>query len=370
MIITLLEPYFNGSHAAWSTEYAARSRHTIHILKLSGSHWKWRMHGGAVTLARKFLDSGFAPDLLLASDMLDLTTFLALTRSRTSGCKSAIYFHENQLTYPWSPTDKDPRYQRDMHYAFINYSSALAADAVIFNSEYHKDAFLAGLPEFLGSFPDHQENQTINQIAAHSVVLPLGMDLRRLDRSTPLARKNTAPPLILWNHRWEYDKNPESFFRVLTNLADEGYPFEVAVLGESFSRQPRIFAEARQRLVGRIAQWGYVPDFSTYANWLWQADILPVTSVHDFFGGSVVQAIYCGCTPLLPNRLAYPEHLPKQHQASCLYENDDELSMKLKELLLNNIAPAPALRQTVSQYDWDNMAPAYDDYFEKLALHN
>src|SRR5512135_1402358 len=97
MKVLLLEPYYTGSHAAWADGYAAHSRHQVAVLGLPGRFWKWRMHGGAVTLAREFMGMDFAPDLLLATDMLDLTTFLALTRARTHAVPTAIYFHENQL---------------------------------------------------------------------------------------------------------------------------------------------------------------------------------------------------------------------------------------------------------------------------------
>jgi len=137
MIILLLEPYFTGSHASWAKEYVNYSQHKVEILSMGGEFWKWRMHGGGVTLARKFLSLSYQPDLLLATDMLDLTTFLALTRKASISIKTAIYFHENQLTYPWSPKDRDVIKQRDMHYGYINYASALAADVVFFNSQYH-----------------------------------------------------------------------------------------------------------------------------------------------------------------------------------------------------------------------------------------
>src|SRR5438093_8004810 len=121
--IVLLEPYDSGSHAAWLRGYQRHSRHHIDILSLPGQWWQWRMQGGAVTLARLFLDSGLSPDLIVASDMLDLTTFLALTREKTAHVPTAVYFHENQLTYP-----PGPRQKRDLHYGFINYASALAAN--------------------------------------------------------------------------------------------------------------------------------------------------------------------------------------------------------------------------------------------------
>ncbi len=55
MEIALLVPYCTGSHANWAGGLARFSRHTLRILSLSGFFWKWRMHGGAVMLAREFL---------------------------------------------------------------------------------------------------------------------------------------------------------------------------------------------------------------------------------------------------------------------------------------------------------------------------
>lgn len=369
MKICLIEPFHTGSHAAWACEYARCSRHDVELLTLSGRHWKWRMHGGAVTLARRFLESDGKPDLLLASDMLDLTTFLALTRKKSAALPTALYFHENQLTYPWSPTDADPVQQRDAHYAFINYTSALAADAVLFNSRYHRETFIGELPAFLKGFPDENEHESLSLLSEKSAVLPLGLDLQRLDIHRPTETKAAgAPPLILWNHRWEYDKNPEEFFAALACLQEEGLRFEVAILGESYRKFPKVFTEARQRLGKRIVHFGYAENFADYARWLWRADILPVTSSHDFFGASVVQAIYCRCAPLLPRRLAYPEHLPAALQERFLYDGFDDLLGRLRTMLQSLPVPeTAALREHVGRYDWGELAGRYDDLFETLA---
>lgn len=367
MKICLIEPFHTGSHATWAEEYARTSRHQVELLTLSGRHWKWRMHGGAVTLARQFLASGCEPDLLLASDMLDLTTFLALTRKKTARLPTALYCHENQLTYPWSPTDADPGQRRDAHYAFINFSSALAADAVLFNSRYHLESFNQQLPAFLKSFPDQNELESLPLLAAKSAVLPLGLDLQRLDLHRPEQPIAAGkPPLILWNHRWEYDKGPEEFFAALYLLQEEGLDFEVAILGESYRKAPPVFAEAQRRLGERIVQFGYAKDFADYARWLWRADILPVTSTHDFFGASVVQAIYCHCTPLLPRRLAYPEHLPESLQGRFLYDGFDDLLGRLRELLRNPSRETGELPAHVARYDWGELAGRYDEIFESL----
>jgi len=366
MRITILEPYCTGSHAAWAQEYAAHSSHQVELLTLPGRNWKWRMHGGAVTLASRFLAGGSSPDLILATDMLDLTTFLALTRERSSRIPCALYCHENQLTYPWSPGDPDQALKRDQHYAFINYTSALAADAVLFNSRYHHDSFLAALPGFLNQFPDATEPLSVRSIAHKSRVLPLGLDLRRLDRHRPEQPAPCAAPLILWNHRWEYDKAPEEFFATLGQLADQGVDFRVAVLGESFGRAPAVFKEARQRLGDRVVQWGYQESFAGYAQWLWRADILPVTSRQEFFGASVVQALYCDCVPLLPDRLSYPEHVPAKAQEKVLYREDEKLADRLKRVIEGGCR-GERLAGFVRRYDWQHLAPVYDRFFERLA---
>ncbi|MCM0081665.1 DUF3524 domain-containing protein [Geomonas sp. Red32] len=369
MRITLVEPYCTGSHAAWAHEYASHSRHQVDLLTLPGRNWKWRMHGGAVTLAGRFLESGVTPDLILATDMLDLAVFLGLTRKLSSGCRSAIYFHENQLTYPWSPGDADPAIQRDLHYSFINFTSALAADAVLFNSRYHQDSFLGALPGFLKKFPDPADPGAVPAIAAKSRVLPLGLDLKKLDRYRPELPDAPESPLVLWNHRWEYDKAPEEFFAALYHLADQGVDFRLAVLGESFSRSPSVFKEARERLSSRIVSWGYQEKFADYAGWLWKADVLPVTSRQEFFGASTVQALYCGCQALLPERLAYPEHVPDEAVSRVLYREEDDLIPRLTTLLQGKQA-GPLLADFVTRYDWSHLAPVYDGFFERLAAGN
>ncbi len=101
MHILLVSPYHGGSHRAWAVGYQKHSAHDVTLLTLPARFWKWRMHGGAVTLGRRWLESSAGtPDLILATDLLDLTTFLALTRQKTATVPVALYMHENQLTYP------------------------------------------------------------------------------------------------------------------------------------------------------------------------------------------------------------------------------------------------------------------------------
>ena len=365
MIIHLFAPFFTGSHKAWAEGYAQNSKHTVKIFSLPGKYWKWRMHGAAVNLAQQFLDQNEQPDLILVTDMLDVATFLALSRDRTATIPLALYFHENQLTYPWSPTDEDVALKRDRHYAWINYTSALTADRIYFNSKYHKGSFLNALPAFLRAFPDYKGLGNVDKITQKSLVLPLGMNLKKIDEYKIEPRQNEVP-ILLWNHRWEYDKNPEPFFQLCFKLKEENIDFQLVVLGEYYANAPAIFKAAKTKLSEHILHWGFAENFKEYAKWLWRATILPVTSKQDFFGGSVVEAMYCNTYPILPNRLAFPEHIPARFQNEHLYNNEEELFEKVKALLNEpSLLRDFTCSEWVESYDWEKMGLVYDEVFFK-----
>ncbi|MBN1139963.1 MAG: DUF3524 domain-containing protein [Anaerolineae bacterium] len=359
MNVWLIEPYYTGSHQAWADGYAAHSRHRVRLLALPGRFWKWRMQGGAVTLARLAAQLDERPNLILASDMLNLPVFLTLAGQRLSGAPVALYFHENQLTYPLQPGEK-----RDLHYGFIHLASGLRAEALFFNSAYHLAAFFDELPRLLKHFPDYTELWAVDALRAKARVLPLGLDLARLDAHRP-AEPRSGRPLLLWNHRWEYDKDPEAFFRAVYALAGEGWDFGLILLGESFRNLPAEFLEARERLPDRIVHFGYAEDPATYARLLWQADVVVSTAAHEFFGAAVVEACYCDTFPVLPHRLTYPELLPPAHHDACLYDDLDGLLSLLRRALTNlDDTRRFSLHHTMSCYDWNHMASHYDDLFE------
>ncbi|RMG97168.1 MAG: DUF3524 domain-containing protein [Chloroflexi bacterium] len=374
MKVLVVSPYHGGSHAAWGEGLQRFSGHDLRLLTLPARFWKWRMHGGAVTLARRFLATGWRPGVILATDMLDLTTFLALTRRVTWHVPTVLYMHENQLTYPL-PADgrtgpmRRQHGERDLHYVFVNFVSMLAADRVLFNSRYHMDGFLEAVPRFLRHFPEYNELQSVDALREKCGVLPVGVDFGRLalgDGKRPFPA--TDPPLILWNQRWEYDKNPEAFFRVLFLLADEGYSFQVALCGQQYGKRPSIFTTAIEKLGDRIIHVGHA-DLPTYRHLLWRATVTISTAHHEFFGISILEAIYCHTFPLLPNRLSYPELIPESFHKLCLYEDEAALMMKLRQILSDptqGTAVARQLASEIGRYHWANIAPQYDALFTEL----
>lgn len=372
MQITLISPYHGGSHQAWAEGYRRYSKHDLELLTLPARFWKWRMHGAAVTLARRFLQQPVTADLLLVTDMLDLTTFLALTRRRTANTPVALYMHENQLTYPLpaDPTKGPMRRQlgeRDRHYAFINYASMLAADRVLFNSRYHRRSFLEALPKFLRHFPEYKELGSVRPIERRSAVLPVGIDLQRLDPRRAFQRSE-EPPLILWNQRWEYDKNPEAFFAALHELAGAGVAFRLALCGQQYGKRPAVFDEALERLGSRVIHAGHAR-LPRYRELLWEATVTVSTAHHEFFGIAILEAIYAHTFPILPRRLSYPEIIPAAFHEQCLYQGTEELLSRLRWALQfpqQARREAAQLAATVVRYDWQSLASSYDELLEGL----
>jgi glycosyltransferase involved in cell wall biosynthesis len=377
MRILLISSYHGGSHKAWAEGYAKYSSHQVELLTLPARFWKWRMHGGAVTLARR-LDSGLQsgavsmPELLLFTDMVDVSTFLALTRRICAETPAVLYMHENQLTYPL-PADsttgpmRRQKGERDLHYAFINLASMLAADGIFFNSAYHRREFLAELPRYLRHFPELNELQSMPQLVAKSSVLPIGIDFHAIEQGYS-GTFIDDPPLLLWNQRWEYDKDPGRFFDALVQLAGEGHAFRLAVCGERYAREPAEFEAARKRFTDRIVHWGYA-DRDEYISLLWQATATASTAVHEFFGISILEAMYCQTYAVLPDRLSYPELIPEELHRECLYGDYEGLLGKLRWAIQHPRAAQATgirLRKTAATYDWRLIAPLYDREFERF----
>ncbi len=339
---------------------SANSSHDIDIVTMPGENWRWRMLGAALHIV-----DNIPPlekyDGIIVTDLFNLSDFKALVGSQ---CPPVLaYFHENQMTYPQPPGDKGA-----FQLGIINITTALVADLVIFNSKMHKDAFLYAVPGFLKRGRDCGPKGITDKIREKSDVLYPGITLPSYGDVD--AEQQTDPPLVIWNHRWGFDKNYEMFFSVLEELNDMGLDFYLALMGENSGVIPEKFKKAEKKFRDRIVQFGYVPLREEYEKWLKRGAVVISTAMQENFGISVIEAIIMGCVPLLPDRLSYPEILPGEFHEHFLYKNRHDLIEKLSMIISDYKGYEEIqgrLAQEMTPFSWEYVINRYDIALERLA---
>jgi len=362
--IWMVESFFSGSHKEWNLSYQKYTQHQITIFSLPGRHWKFRMQASAYDLAQQLNARSDKPDYIIVSDMVNLAELKGYLKPALQCIPTGLYMHENQITYPWSPDDPDTHYRQDRTYGLINIKSYLAADEVYFNSLYHLESFQNEGKNFLAAFPDGALLRAFLQQTPKASVLPIGLDLPAFRQKSS---RDHQIPTILWNHRWEYDKDPESFFRWLKVLKEDGYDFRLIICGSKQKKYPPIFKEARQIFKQEIMHWGFADSKKDYHQLLKASDITLVSSRQDFFGISVVEAIAAGAAPILPYRLAYPAHLPVEYHKDFYYKNEAEALQLLKSFVKHPPSLPADIDHHIRQYDWSKMRYLYDATFAEAA---
>ena len=169
--ILLVEPFLGGSHRAWAEGWAAHSRHDIEVLGHEGRHWRWRMRGGSVSLARHLAETTRPHvDVVVASNMLDLAAFRGMVD--LPGAIWVQYLHENQLTYPRQLGES-----LDTGLAWMQWRNLVVADEVWCNSAFQRDELVAGLDRLLASAPDHDHEPERAALDAKLRIEHPGIDL-------------------------------------------------------------------------------------------------------------------------------------------------------------------------------------------------
>ena len=323
--ILVVEPYYGGSHKQFLEGLSRWVEAQWIFLTLPARKWKMRMQLSAIwfeqqvrAMPRRHFHAVLCSTFV---DVAVLRSLLAQLEGWNPECIFCTYFHENQYVYP-SQIEDGSRYQ----FTSINFTTALASDRIAFNSIYNRDSFFDHGWRYLRKAADMDLGKCIEEMAAKATVLYPGQDFNGL--ADVSEEKNNPVPVICWNHRWEHDKNPEEFFRVLMRLDDLGQDFRLVVLGQSFSTAPPIFAEARKVLGPKIIHFGYAESRAEYFRLLALGDIVISTARHEFFGIAVLEAVRAGCIPLVPDRLSYPELYPRQYRY-----REGELGRRLLELL-------------------------------------
>ncbi len=358
MKILLLSGYDAQSHRVWRKNLVERfSEHNWTVLFLPARSFSWRFRGNAYSWTMReqsILTQEF--DLIVATSMVDISTLRGLN-PQLSKIRTIIYFHENQFVYPI----QNEVVQREVfHFCMLNLYTAMCGDRLLFNSEYNRRSFLDGVLGLLRKMPDYAPKSIVEVLEKKSFVVHVPLEDRLWENQLPV-KKNTETLKIIWNHRWEYDKDPETFFVALKMLKEDGVPFELYLLGQQFRGMPLCFEEAKVEFAKEIKQYGFVETRESYEEILRQGDVVVSTALHEFQGLAMIEAMALGCIPIAPNHLVYPEYIPQK----LLFEFDEDRTIRAKNLygLLKNIWQDGVLeRVDCSQFSWSQSQTVYEKY--------
>ena len=180
----------------------------------------------------------------------------------------------------------------------------------MFNSEFNRSSFFNGVSDLIKKLPKNTLSQNIKDLNSH-VIYP-GIEYPTYFETAK------SSPILLWNHRWEHDKNPELFVKGLKFLQSKSISFKLIILGKGTEKR-EVTSFFKKNFKDELIHCGYVETRKNYISLISQATHIPVTSKHDFFGLSVAEAMSYGCFAILPNHQAYPEHLLENEQSGIVY---------------------------------------------------
>lgn len=355
--VLILEPYYGGSHKHFLDGLQENIAAEYTLLALPARKWKMRMQLSAPWFLAKIeemLPENRWFDTVLCSTFVDVGMLRALF-SRVEGwnwnTRYLTYFHENQFAYPRRAGD-------NYFYQFtaINFNSALASDRLAFNSHFNRESFLKNCRKYVKSAVDMDLSWTVDTLHEKSDVLYPGLDFTAIDNLG--SRPNNSVPVIVWNHRWEHDKNPEEFFNGLAELEDDGLDFKLILLGQSFLSRPECFEKGQTRFQKKIVHCGFAASYSEYVSLLQQGDIVVSTSLHEFYGIAVIEALRTGCVPVLPDRLSYPELFENKF----LYSAGDFVKCLGNALHNRTRIDTLEAKNLTDKFSWKNLKGTYKEW--------
>ncbi|MFT7678265.1 MAG: glycosyltransferase involved in cell wall biosynthesis [Planctomycetota bacterium] len=364
--VLALEPWFGGSHKRFLESWAARSVHQVELLGLPPRHWRWRMTAGAWALAERVRRDGLPrPDVLFVSDYVDLPRLYGHLPRDWRSLPALLYFHENQLTYPAAEglEGAAAQFAEDVTPGMTNLLSCLAAERVLFNSEYHRADFAAAGDALLARLPKPRPRQQVKAVLEAAQVVAPGIDLAELPLG-PGAPAG-APLRVGFNHRWEHDKDPVGFLRAAKEAIAAGADLELVLLGERYERTPPEVDALLAGLGSRVLHTGFAEDRAEYARLLGSCDLVASCAQHEFYGMAILEGLAVGAHPLAPHKLSYPHVLPRNlHERGLFTDHADCVARLVRASREPAPLRDPAFREHLStsirEHDSDATAAALD----------
>lgn len=351
--VVAINAFHGGSHRQFLASVSRSSRHRWTIVEGKPVHWKWRMRSAPLEMSHAVSNCvarAGDPDVLFCTDMLDLPTWRGLMRSEIQRTPTAIYFHENQWTYPIAVQARP-----DAHFGYTNLLSAIASDTCWFNSQFHLRDFLQASESFIRRMPDSRASHDLQALRSKCKVIYPGFDPMPIgDRGLANRHPIADDPIgdsdsvlrIGWVSRWEQDKRPDRFADLLDLLSANDIRFTLLLLGPRPKAGSADHAKIMARYADRVEYDGFAAR-EEYEQQLQKMDLVVSTADHEFFGIAICEAIWAGAIPILPNRLSYPELAPTE----CLYDELVDAVPMIQRCL------SPSRRRTLSSQCREFIAP-------------
>ncbi len=364
MRILLLSAYDADSHRYWHDGLTRTlTRFDWTRLCLPPRYFSWRIRGNPLSwIFEQQHTLSHSYDLLVATSMVDVATLKGLVPS-LAHTPTLVYFHENQFAYPPSPEQF-----KTIEAQMVTLYSALAADLILFNSLYNRDSFLIGVDKLLAKMPDHCPRSLGKQLKQKSEILCVPLE-DSLFESAPV-RQSSETLTLVWNHRWEYDKAPERLYKALCLFKNTGIPFKLHILGKRFRKCPSVFEQIQNEFCQHIGHFGMIESRSAYLETLRSSHIVISTALHEFQGLSILEAVACGCIPVVPDRLSYAEFIPGEFLYPSWIEDEDKEAEALASQLIQPAADhaqnALPLAPCIDEFSWKRLAHRYETILENI----
>ena len=325
--------------------------HQWDVLALKDRYFSWRMGGNALNLKAQYNQKLKAQyDVLIATSMTDLSTLLGIYPNLAKLPKH-LYFHENQFAYP-----KNHRQQGLLEVQIRSIYAAMAADHLWFNSDYNRRSFLTGVTQLCQEMPDGIPADLVQSLTTKSSVLPVPIS----DDCQPLTHKVPSKNIeVVWNHRWEHDKGPETLLALMRLCINKTH-IKFHIIGQQFRNQPAAMQEIMNQHQSQCLTLGFVDSRTQYIKTLQQANVVLSTAQHEFQGIAMLEAVACGCIPIAPDRLVYPELYP----ADNLYPSTPQEPKKEAQTILLLLENLQSLIPVKPPIHWQQLKQKYEQLFQ------
>lgn len=163
-------------------------------------------------------------------------------------------------------------------------------------------------------------NQLPPEMQEKSIVYPWGMQQIKIPSIVPFHERKYD---IVFPHRLDQDKGVNDLKEIIQRLPNVQFLITSPVPVDDTN------AGTQEILKSRNVSFRLISDNNDHLRSLTESRLILSTAKQENFGFSIAKGVLCGCIPVLPNFLVYPELYPK----SALYEDIDNACNNITRVL-------------------------------------